>query len=314
MSFLQPVSHNVLHYNNGDLDAPQINYNKREASDILNVIKACLVTGYGNKAAAGWSVSGNTTQSTTELLPASPILSDYTVLITDTISSTNWSYNYQGINVKPNITMPPKVVSDIDKQNPLNGWHMIVTAEGFWFIEKFYVQPAGGILSRFLYFGRVKSALIDNTSGKNIAFMSFGQGTDVRATNTNNTAFINGGGVHYELDNFTKLSHAHAAMPLFSYGIMQSNTTIELADSLYIVSKNPGTGQYEDGSEIVGMVPGIMLVSTIRSGQQFVCEYISHANRPMLRVSIGRDASSDPEFFKNAARFDILIYLDYWEY
>lgn len=56
MSFLNPVSEPVKRFKSTDAGAPQINYNARVSGDVKTVLKACLVTGYGAKASAGWSI------------------------------------------------------------------------------------------------------------------------------------------------------------------------------------------------------------------------------------------------------------------
>lgn len=52
MSLLTPAQHSVKYYSSADAGAPQIS---NADFAIKNIIKACLVTGYGTKAGAGWT-------------------------------------------------------------------------------------------------------------------------------------------------------------------------------------------------------------------------------------------------------------------
>lgn len=51
MSFATPITYPVTHYQSSDKDAPQY---RGEVGDVLTIIKACLVTGYGDQPSAGW--------------------------------------------------------------------------------------------------------------------------------------------------------------------------------------------------------------------------------------------------------------------
>lgn len=53
MSFLNPVSEQVSVYMSTDADAPVLN---KTANNLAVLFKACLVTGYGTKVGAGWTM------------------------------------------------------------------------------------------------------------------------------------------------------------------------------------------------------------------------------------------------------------------
>ena len=135
MSFLNPVSEPVLRFSSTDASAPQINYNARTAGDIKAVLKACLVTGYGAKASAGWSIV-NEINHVAEFVSPSAAMSDYRLGVDDsTTIKTTWYYQYQDARTNPNYNEPTKSFSYVDKTHASNGWQMLVTERGIVFIE-----------------------------------------------------------------------------------------------------------------------------------------------------------------------------------
>lgn len=52
MSFATPITYPVTHYQSTAKSAPQY---RGEVGDVLTIIKACLVTGYGDQPSAGWT-------------------------------------------------------------------------------------------------------------------------------------------------------------------------------------------------------------------------------------------------------------------
>lgn len=54
MSILTPIKQAVKIFSSTDKEAPQLN---RQANELQVILKACLVTGYGDKQSAGWDLS-----------------------------------------------------------------------------------------------------------------------------------------------------------------------------------------------------------------------------------------------------------------
>lgn len=173
MSFLNPVNEPVLRFKSTDAGAPQIDYNARVAGDIKAVIKACLVTGYGTKASAGWSVV-NEVGNIAEFVSPSTAMSDYRLGIDDsTTTKITWYYTYQGSRTNPDFNEPSKAFSFIDKTSTNNGWQLFVTDRGLFFIELLQHSAAQKLVARITWWGQVKSALADST-GINISYFNTG--------------------------------------------------------------------------------------------------------------------------------------------
>ena len=173
MSFLNPVSEPVLMYSSTDTRAPQINYAARAAGDVKTVLKACLVTGYGTKQGAGWTMQ-NETDFVAEFVSPSTLLSDYRFGIDDnSTSATTFYYTYQNVIKNPSANALTKSLFYVNKTSPNNTWTLLVTNQGFLWVEKFVHTTSPIECCRILYIGRIKSALINDTT-KNINFYNFG--------------------------------------------------------------------------------------------------------------------------------------------
>jgi hypothetical protein len=174
MSFLNPVNEPVLRFKSTDAGAPQINYNARVAGDVKTVLKACLVTGYGDKASAGWSIV-NEVNHVAEFVSPAVAMSDYRLGIDDTsASSTTWYYQYQNVRKNPSLNAPIKNFgSYIDKNHASNAWQLLVTQRGLYFVE--ICKHSGGdvLVARMTYWGMVKSALVSDV-GENISWFCVG--------------------------------------------------------------------------------------------------------------------------------------------
>lgn len=126
MSFLNPVNEPVLRFSSTDTDAPQIDYNSRTSSDIKTVLKACLVTGYGTTASAGWSITNETTNDA-EFVSPSAAMSSYRIGVTGGSYRTDWYYMHNNVKKTPASGAVLQEVSSIDKTHPSNGWELLVT-------------------------------------------------------------------------------------------------------------------------------------------------------------------------------------------
>lgn len=177
MSFLNPVNEPVLRFSSTDANAPQINYAARAAGDVKAVIKACLVTGYGSRPSAGWSIV-NEVNHVAEFISPSAAMSDYKIKIDDSLAtSTKWNYLYQGALenfgggvLSKNSALPYKPSAD-------NRWDLIVSARGFYFIETIRSQYDFTVLgSSVLYFGPLKAD--KETINRNMAFWCVGFNSD----------------------------------------------------------------------------------------------------------------------------------------
>lgn len=296
MSFLNPVSEPVLRFKSTDAGAPQINYNARVAGDVKEVLKACLVTGYGAIVSAGWTAV-NEVANVIEFVSPSVAMSDYRLGIDDTsTSSTTWYYQYQNARVNPTNNQPKKVLTYIDKTSINNGWELLVTNRGIYFVEKFFSTEVNSILGRTTYFGQVQSAVSSNVD-KNIAFWCAGHGAAY-----NPYQFFSSGTTHFSVNSYEALIFASANIEgLRPISKTYANKAVDLISTVYLYKadlfiaghpallfKDPATniGLYGVRDELIG-------------------------DRPVIYICLGREVSLAN--VETSVR-SILLYLDYWEY
>lgn len=300
MSFLNPVSEPVKRFSSTDAGAPQINYNARVAGDVKTVLKACLVTGYGDKASAGWSIA-NEVNHVAEFVSPSVAMSDYRLGIDDTsTSSTTWYYKNGDAKYSPAKNSTKKGLNYINASHPTNGWILLVTQQGFYFIEMLYVPMVSARLARVTYFGRIKAAV---TGNYNICFWCVGWGQPESVTpyffNTNEAKYY----THYAVGTYSSALTAtnFGAVCVAQIGI---DTALQTA-SIQVVSPT----YIYNGTALIGEHPGMYLTAELTSALYGIQSTII-GSRDMLDVSV---CSETTDYIRQRTR-RILIPLDYWEY
>ena len=300
MSFLNPVNEPVLRFKSTDAGAPQINYNARVAGDVKAVIKACLVTGYGATASAGWSIA-NEVNHVAEFVSPSVAMSDYRLGIDDTsVSSTTWYYQYQDVRTSTAISAPPKDFSQADKLSGNNGWQLLVTLRGFYFIEIVQSRAAKDKVARLTYFGQVKSAL-SSADTKNMAFwhLGFHSGRGVLAQVLGNKVNQKG----YNIAGNTGLQWSAANLDMLGRSTANWDlSSVEMTADLYL---------HVDG-RFAGQHPGILLQDRNASSSLFGVYDTTVQSRPVLAVAMTWEV--DTLVTQTDQARHALIYLDYWEY
>lgn len=300
MSFLNPVNEPVLRFKSTDAGAPQINYNSRVAGDVKAVLKACLVTGYGATASAGWTAV-NEVGHVAEFVSPSAAMSDYRLSIDDTsTSSTTWYYQYQDVRVNPVGNAIAKSITNIDKTHASNGWQLLVTDRGFYFVEIFYAASVNSTFGRLTCFGSVKSALTNNDS-KNIAFWCVGHNAQDAETFFSNPA----NSKHYVLGSYTDVNFSSANLPSFSGGqadAVYSNNTVDFISELYLYS----------GNQMLAQQPGFLLKYNNNPNNRFGVYETLVGVQQMLNVTMTYSASDISGLNKYARQ--VLIPLSFWEY
>lgn len=299
MSFLNPVNEPVLRFKSTDAGAPQINYNARVAGDVKAVLKACLVTGYGSVASAGWTAI-NEAGSAVEFVSPSGVMADYALGIDDaSASSTTWYYQYQNSRVNPVNNAVSKTLTYTDKLSSENGWELLVTQRGILFIEITKVDTSAYIRARVTYYGALKSAITN--SGKNIGFWSTGAG-DIYDSflffqNLNTRA-------HYNLSSYTQLSSASLGLATLGNNSIKKTynvSDITITSSIFLLV----------GSVIVAEQPAVLLQDVNKSTDVLVKKDILVDDRPCLYVAVGRTVKSSDSIDYSVP---LAIRLDYWEY
>lgn len=300
MSFLNPISEPVLMYSSTDADAPQINYAARAAGDVKTVLKACLVTGYGTKQGAGWSIQ-NETDFAAEFKSPEIALSEYTLGINDTSASSNIWYNkYQTTTRNLTTSALTKNPANIDKTKA-SGWHCIVTRQGVYHIEFVYQTIAKNYMARVIYWGRLKSALTDDM-GKNIAFWISGADSqssypkEVFAATSSNYRYTLLGAATTLNASFANYDGLYAAPSATKFG------TVEISSPVYF---------YSDGA-LAAKQPGLLLKLANTMTNFYGVYQTTYNDRPVLYVCAGYNNA----IVNNVPMYSLpmMIYLDNWGY
>lgn len=302
MSFLNPVNEPVLRFKSTDAGAPQINYNARVAGDVKAVLKACLVTGYGATASAGWTAV-NEASHVIEFVSPSAAMSDYRLAVDDTATTgTVWYYNHQGARINPTDNTITKNITNINKTSPENGWDLIVTDQGFYFIERFYHTMVSAIQARLTSFGRVKSALTDGSDTHNMGFWCTGH----QAPTIYSWQFFPASAVtkrYYNINGYIKPLFASANIDLMAaYPFGVGLSVVDMSSELYLV---------QDGV-LLGQHVGILLTVVNDAIKKYGVYETTINTRPVLYVSLGVAVSTLDTVQKGTR--GALIYLDSWEY
>lgn len=301
MSFLNPISEPVLMYSSTDANAPQINLAARTAGDVKTVLKACLVTGYGTKQGAGWSIQ-NETATVAEFVSPSALMSDYRFGVDDnSTSSTIFYYMYQNAKQGFSYANTPKNPQNTTLNSPKNAWTLLVTAQGILWIEKFLHAPTNLEMCRVFYWGRVKSALI-NDAGKNISMYIFGYGAQV---GTSSAFFSNNGFYHIALANYTSCDKNGANISaLQNPATNRSAATIELTNSVFLSSSGILLGE---------MMP-ILMTRLNDNSNLFGMRQVTFNGRPALYICIGSSNSTSIKGYFEQYCDGCYVYLDTWGY
>lgn len=299
MSFLNPVSEPVLRFKSTDAGAPQINYNVRVAGDVKAVLKACLVTGYGAIASAGWTAV-NEVAHVIEFVSPGAAMSDYRIGIDDTnVSSTAWYYQYQDAKITPPYNTPTKSFSGADKAHANNGWQLFVTERGLLFVELIQHSSVGRLSARITYMGQCKSALVD-TNNKNMMFVCVGHG----ATSGSPNSFY-ASSIHITTGSYTSgyMNTATAKILEIRESIMNMSA-VDVVSPIYVSSDSPRV--------LVGEFPPMLSKLVNATSNCYGISELDVDGRNVLSVCAGTSEVNVNYIYSWARTF--LIRTDYWEY
>lgn len=301
MSFLNPVNEPVLRFSSTDAGAPQINYAARTAGDVKTVLKACLVTGYGAKAGAGWTAV-NETATVIEFVSPSAAMSDYRLGIDDTsASSTTWYYQYQDARVNPLNNSITKNFTSCDKVSASNGWQVIVSNQAFVLIEHVYSTGANAVVSRVTYFGALKSFL-DSAVGENIGFWNIGWNASSQDPARFFTTPTN---TYFKISDKTSITLSSVNISKLGDANNTPNLSISTDMSSHLFLK-------DSKNDIIAQHPA--LLNRVSSNQSMLLGIYdtSIAGRPCLYAAASFPFNSDAQVRQYARGF--LFALDYWEF
>lgn len=298
MSFLNPVNEPVLRFSSTDADAPQINYAARTAGDVKMVLKACLVTGYGAKTSAGWSIV-NEVDHVAEFVSPSAAMSDYRLGVDDsTTTKTDWYYIFQGAREDTTGGSPTKAFTYCDKTHSSNGWQLLATDKGFIFIEMVYQTSLNKVSARLTYIGRVKSA-IENTNGANMSFFNVGHDGSILRFSYMYTADR----IHFRLGtyDYSHIFGSHTET-LGSTSRELDTMSVEMVSPLYVCDRYKRV--------FLAEIPAILGVSPAKADSILGVLETTINGRPALRLSGFAGTLNNTVAFAPV----FMIYLDVWDY
>lgn len=158
MSFLNPTPVPVRLYSHTDSDAPQLPANNWTGA-IKTILKACLVTGYGGKPGAGWTLREETPNKAAFAMgdPACPPVA--LEVDSGNINITQLDLHWQGVKQSLN---PNWGSSQFNRgYTSWVGWHLIASARGFVLLPLARAAAGGPVGAVMLYFGQICSNLVD---------------------------------------------------------------------------------------------------------------------------------------------------------
>lgn len=300
MSFLNPINEPVLMYSSTDANAPKINYAARAAGDVKTVLKACLVTGYGTKQGAGWTMQ-NETDFAADFVSPSAMMSDYAFSVSDnSTTATTFTYKFQSVTQTPANNTLTKSLGYVQLNSPNNAWILLVTKQGFLWIEKFKNNNYAFESCRILYWGRVKSALLDD-AGKNICFYSFG----CNGGQTSTSAFFSGEQQYLILGSYTtSVKNCPILEPLKTANANRAALAVELSGGVYLSSA---------GLPLAEMLP-ITMTKMNDKAQLFGVRQTTFNSRPALYICIGSSFNYSSQDAYAGVCEGCYVYLDNWGY
>lgn len=301
MSFLTPVNEPVLRFKSTDTGAPQLNQASRTAGDVKAILKACLVTGYGAIASAGWSII-NEVGNVAEFTSPSPSMLDYKLGISDnSTANTTWYYKYKNTKINPTKNAIKKSFSDADVAQS-NGWQLLVTKRGLYFIEVIHSSAINDKIARVTYWGLVKSTALADL-GQAFGFWCAGYDAP---TPSIHDSFRTGqtDSRYFNVNGNTDVWTASAVLDMFSTvnNALHTNSSVDMSDGLYLTVSQ----------KIAGQQPALLLKTTNNLNNLFGVRDDVVSGRPVLYLSLSL-AHSSYDAVRDYAR-NMTIYLDYWGY
>lgn len=300
MSFLNPVNEPVHRFKSTDAGAPQINYAARVAGDVKAILKACLVTGYGAIASAGWTAV-NEVAHVIEFISPSAAMSDYRLGIDDaSASSTTWYYQYQDARTNPVGNSINRNFTAANNSSIKNGWQLLVTSNGIVLVELIEMSVNSGLVTRVTYWGALKSTV--EVSGRNIAFWSVG----ADSPSATPSAFFSNTAVNanYKVNSLEGLKMTAVNFTAVTSGYIKTPSYIELISPIFVESAN---------GDLVAQQPAVSLRTGVSIDSIFtISETTQSDGRNMLNVCIAYAAGGLSTLKAYAATLS--IYTDYWEY
>lgn len=156
MSFLNPTPVPVRLYSHTDSEAPQLPANDWTGA-LKTILKACLVTGYGGKPGAGWTLREESDNKAI-FRAGDPATSPVELEVdSGNITITTFDLHWQG--VKQGITARWDV-GQLNRYTGVAGWYLVASARGFVLLPLARIGNSP-LVAGLAYFGQPCSNLVD---------------------------------------------------------------------------------------------------------------------------------------------------------
>lgn len=292
MSFLNPVNKPVKRFKSTDAGAPSLNFVTRKIGDVKDILKACLVTGYGAIEGAGWEIAGETA-SYGEFTSPSANMAGIALRITDTATIPTWQQVVGGTVIRT--ISDTKVVSGINATHASNGWQVIVTELGFFYIEMLYSTIMEASTARLYFFGLMKSAITADPYGSGL----WATGWNINSSYPISVMKPTESNPFFYID--TKKSTNFYSAAFISSTPVYGVSNIDIASDIYININDATVGQHI----------GLMAFKPALTTDMFPISEKTIDGRPVLYVSLSNNYGSYSSQV-SSTRY-VLIFLDYWE-
>lgn len=156
MSFLNPTPVPVRLYSHTDSEAPQLPANDWTGA-LKTILKACLVTGYGGKPGAGWTLREESDNKAI-FRAGDPATSPVELEVdSGNITVTTFDLHWQG--VKQGITTRWDV-GQLNRYTGVAGWYLVASARGFVLLPLVRIGNSP-LIAGLAYFGQACTNLVD---------------------------------------------------------------------------------------------------------------------------------------------------------
>lgn len=278
MSYQNPLTLTPKIYQSSDPQAPQL---LGQLGDFKSIFKACLVTGYGEKQGAGYTME-NETDVSCEFVSPNIMMSKIGV---EEVQSYCYPIYYEN-GQKKRVDWGTGYIPTYELINRATGWTMLVCELGLYFVV------TRNDMSTIIYLGLVKSAVNDNN--QNIMSMSLGY---MYPSTTSYPIGWRG-----RIGNHTNVSLLSDGVNLVQAGSYKNvEFFISLVSSIFV----------RVGGNVIAGIPNILLKNATTKHLEkrtFITEY---QGRPVLSVFV---LNGYYESNIESGAFGAYIYLDRWEY
>lgn len=278
MSYQNPITLTPTLYQSSDPDAPQL---LGQLGDIKSIFKACLVTGYGNKQGAGYTIE-NETDVSAEFISPNIMMSKIGV---EEVNDYCYPFCYDGTQKVRAYWNAGQLNTYEIRRFKTRGWVMLVCELGLYFI----VTVNG--MSKVNYMGLTKSAINDNN--QNMAMLSLGY---IGSSSTSLPI-----GLDFRLGKHTDAKFLSNGASLSWQYNKQETFFITMVSDVY----------YRSDGSVLSHQPALLIKNAMTSNLERRTVITEYQGRPVLSVFLPNSTS---DWAIDAYAFGAMIYLDYWEY